>query len=186
MRFKANLSDGAVLRGDLPLPAMTISSGPGRPRPEAVGKAIAESLIPQLAAQFAPHLPPAAPARKVVQRGEDDRIIGTREYPATPAPAYLARQIAERLVPSIAAEYAHAIRAEYRAIDARPVGPSRKAPAAGPPGVSPQAQPAMSPQAQAAAQAAMGAMTQAVGKARDVAARLNRLERTPPPPEVQR
>jgi hypothetical protein len=31
----------------------------------------------------------------------------------------------------------------------------------------------------------MGAMTQTVGRAKDVAARLNRLERTPPP-EVQR
>jgi hypothetical protein len=185
VRFKANLSDGAVLRGELPLPAMTISSGPGRPRPEAVGKAIAESLIPQLAVQFAPYLPPAAPARKVVQRGEDNRILGTREYPATPAPAYLARQIAERLVPSVAAEYAHAIRARYAAIDAadREAKAAQSAKPVGPPA---KAQPAVSPQAQAAAQAALGAMTQAVGRAKDVAARLNRLERTPPPPEVPR
>jgi hypothetical protein len=178
VRFKANLPDGGALRGDLLLPSISISGGPGRPRPDLAGKAIAEALIPQLSAQLAPHLPPAAPARKVVQRGEDDRILGTREYPATPAPAYLARQIAERLAPSVAAEYAHAIRARYAAIDAD-AREAKAAQSAKPVGAAAKAQPAVSAKASELLSSAV------LSKARDVAARLSRLEQTPPPREAQ-
>jgi hypothetical protein len=167
---------GACCAAICPLPPIGLA-GP-RARPEAAGKSIAEALIPHFAAQLAPHLPPASPARRSLERDEKGEIVGTVEYPATPAPAVRAAQVAERLAPSVAAQYAAAITAKYAsraaaaweakaAQSAKPVAPAKAQPA-----VSPKAYELLS--------------TGVLSKARDVAARLNRLEQTPPPPDVQR
>ena len=115
---------GAQLVGDVKLPAIRIGRGP-RPQPEATGKALAAALIPQVAAAIEAELPKAAPAHREVRRDADGQIAGIFEYPPTPAPVIRAGQIANQLAPGIASQYAGAIAAKYRALDA--VDRARKA-----------------------------------------------------------
>jgi hypothetical protein len=118
MRFRIVLPEnGAQLVGDVSVPGIRIGQGL-RPRPEAAGKAVAEALIPSIAAQIEPQLPRAAPARRNVQRDSDGKVVGTIEIPPTPPPTIRARQVAQQLASAMAAQYATAIRAEYASLDA--------------------------------------------------------------------
>ena len=117
MRFQVTLEDGSQLVGDVGLGRVDIGRGT-RPSPEATGKAIAEAMVPGLAAQIATELPPATLARRDVRRDPDGKVTGTTEYPAVAPAAIRAEKIARQLAPSIAAQYTTAIASRYASIDA--------------------------------------------------------------------
>lgn len=101
------------------LPPINIT-GP-RPQPEATAKAVVEKLLPGLARQLEPLLPPAAPAHRVLSLRERDpagKVTSSAEYPATPPPAVQAAEIAREMAPAMAQQYAKAISERYAAIDA--------------------------------------------------------------------
>jgi hypothetical protein len=82
---------------------------------------VAEKLLPGLARQLEPLLPPAAPAYRVFSlRGRDaaGRATSSAEFPATPTPAAQSQMLARQLAPVMAQEYAKAIAARYRELDA--------------------------------------------------------------------
>ena len=82
----------------------------GRERREHATSArrLLNAVIPTIAAQLEPHLPPAAPEIKRVQTIEDPgrgtSTTATIRRPAMPPPAIHAVQIAERLAPYVVAE----------------------------------------------------------------------------------
>jgi hypothetical protein len=116
MKFQVTLLEGDQLVGQMDLPGIRI--GPGaRPQPEAAGKAVAEALIPHIAAQIETQLPPASPVRREVIR-ENGLITGAIGYPATPPPAFRANRIAKQLAATLALEYTAAVAREYERIDA--------------------------------------------------------------------
>ena len=63
-----------------------------------------DALVPVLAAQFEPELPPASPARTEIVRDSEGRIARQVAIPATPPPNIRAREIARQLAPYVAAE----------------------------------------------------------------------------------
>ncbi|MEP6469172.1 MAG: hypothetical protein ABJC24_05325 [Chloroflexota bacterium] len=144
MRFVVTLSeDGRQIRGDIhipeALPAGTAFRAAAIARAEAslrdkrrageVRRLIA-GLIPGLAAQIQQELPPAAPARKVVQTDENSGTLTTSTdvRRAVPPPAIRATEIARRLAPYVAAEkfvtweaarFVQAARTEVQKLDDR-------------------------------------------------------------------
>ena len=62
------------------------------------------AVVPFLAAQFEPELPPAAPAHTEIEHDAAGRTVRQVAYKATPAPSTRAREIARRLAPYVAAE----------------------------------------------------------------------------------
>lgn len=119
--FSATLADGRRISGDVSVPG-EVPKGPYRDAAIAdlqtkVDKALRDrnqsgaavrrrimALIPVLAAQLAPALPPAAPSRVEIERDSEGRVVRHVAIPATPPPNILAREIARRLAPIVAAE----------------------------------------------------------------------------------
>ena len=62
------------------------------------------ALVPVLATQFEPELPPAVPARTEFEHDASGRTIRTVAHKAIPAPNVRAVEIAQRLAPYVAAE----------------------------------------------------------------------------------
>jgi hypothetical protein len=185
MKFRITLpEDGRELVGDVPLPDISIEPG-SLPLPEAAGAAVAAALIPSIAAQIEPHLPPAAPARKGIERDAEGRVIGTVEYPAVPQPAIRANEIASRLAPGMARQYGEAIRAKYASIAGSLAEQSRRVAAEAAETAAKQAseraalQAALVAEQRAAVQTAAikRIATVAASRVQDVATRLSRLER---------
>ena len=121
MKFVVTLlEDGRQIAGDIGVPS--VPAGPYRvsaiarleqtmqkmlrdPRQPAhpIRRRIAE-LVPILAAQIEPELPPAAPAHTEIEHDAAGRTVRQVAYKATPAPSTRAREIARRLAPYVAAE----------------------------------------------------------------------------------
>ena len=62
------------------------------------------ALVPVLAAQLEPELPPAAPARTEMEHDAAGRTVRQVTYKATPPPNIRAQQIARQLAPYVACE----------------------------------------------------------------------------------
>ena len=117
MRFQITLEDGSQLVGNVSVPGIDIGRGP-RPDAEVTGRAVADALVPGIAAKIAPLLPPAAPARRTIERDQSGKITGATVHPAISPPAIRAGKIARQLASTLAPEYASAIAAKYAALDA--------------------------------------------------------------------
>jgi hypothetical protein len=151
VKFNLLFPDGRRLSGDITLPGSPTLSAParrliadqleagmkqldarlrGRERRElaTTARRLLSAVIPSIAAQLEPHLPPAAPAIRKVQTIEDagrgTSTTSTTSRPAMPPPAIHAHHIAERLAPYVVAEQLVGQAAKAQAIRAAvmPVG----------------------------------------------------------------
>jgi hypothetical protein len=124
VRFNLLFPDGRKLTGEITFPGSPAISTPARRliaghleaglkqmkdhQHAKLVRPLLSSVIPGIAAQLEPHLPPAAPAIRKVQTIEDpDRgtaTTSTTQRPAVPPPAISARQIAAQLAPYVVAE----------------------------------------------------------------------------------
>ena len=77
------------------------------PRHTKAAQRLLAAVIPTIATQLEPHLPPAAPEVRRVQTVQDNGTATTRttRVPAMPPPAVQAREIAKRLAPYVVAEH---------------------------------------------------------------------------------
>ena len=144
MKFNLLFPDGRKLSGEITIPGSPAISAParrliadqleagikqvdalrGREGREHAKSArrLLNAVIPTIAAQLEPHLPPAAPEIKRVQTIEDPgrgtSTTATTRRPAMPPPAIHAQQIAERLAPYVVAEQLVGQAAKAQAIQA--------------------------------------------------------------------
>ena len=121
MKFVVTLlEDGRQIAGDIGVPS--VPPGPYRASaiarleqtmqkmlrdPRQSGSPVRQriaALVPVLAAQLEPELPPAAPARTEMEHDAAGRTVRQVTYKATPAPSIRAREIARRLAPYLACE----------------------------------------------------------------------------------
>ena len=122
MKFVATLPDGRQVAGDINVPG-AIPPGPyraaalarleqtfqralrDRNQSGAPVRRRRDALVPVLAAQIEPMLPPASPARTEVVRDErSNQVVRHVQIPATPAPRPTAVVIAKKLALSVLGE----------------------------------------------------------------------------------
>ena len=122
MKFVVTLlEDGRQIAGDVAVPG-AVPPGPARAAalarletrfhkalrdPRQSGSPVRQrrdALIPVIAAQFEPELPPASPARTEILRDSEGRIVRQVAIPATPPPNIRAKEIARQLAPYVVGE----------------------------------------------------------------------------------